>query len=173
MRSSACRPLADFRYLEVKQGDAAKIKNRKPIKLQECRGRVLVARPWLFFRAGITLSGNHIAEAARQGALGEETMKERTDGWLGWVAWGMALFGLLLGTAALADEPPVHDSGPQPLACTVTCDAGPSVSAGQPPLDVTFLSTTTVTGCDGPVSYEWKLDGNVVSNAATFTTVGT
>jgi len=46
-------------------------------------------------------------------------------------------------------------------SCSLTCDAGPSVSAGRPPLSVTFLSTVNAPGCNEAVSYHWEIkDGD-------------
>jgi len=75
---------------------------------------------------------------------------------------------LVLFISMSFSEPLLADIGDEASDCTITCDAGPSVSVGEAPLAITFLSHTEVSGCAGPVTYEWTIEGDVLSNQPIF-----
>jgi PKD repeat protein len=76
----------------------------------------------------------------------------------------LVILAALLGTPARSQEADAAPTPPKAEACTITCDAGPSVTGGVPPVAITLLSHTEVSGCAGPVTYEWRANGQVISN---------
>ena len=83
---------------------------------------------------------------------------------------------LLLALAAMAGPAAHAGEAPAPEACTLTCDAAPSMYSGPPPLAVTFRSIVNSTGCAGSVTYQWGISDGATSVAPsfdrTFTEVG-
>jgi PKD repeat protein len=62
-------------------------------------------------------------------------------------------------------------SAGSPEACTITCQAGPSVNGLVQPFTTQFLSLVTATGCTGPVTYAWTFgDGGTSTEPMPFHT---
>lgn len=76
-----------------------------------------------------------------------------------------ALFFMAAAAQAGSPVTPMDTSSAERGSCTVTCTASATPTSGAAPLDVTFSSTATATGCTGFPTYDWDFgDGSAHSS---------